>query len=101
MTKASIGDSVIFLHDGPDGIAILTKVDRVEGDHIVITCPAGEYRFLNGRFPMPTVSKPDAPAAQKFDTWLIEDNEINRDIYEPFQSDQMIEFANTAPSVVS
>lgn len=80
----AIGDVVILNHDGPDGLALEVRIERIEGDYIIIDTAAGEYRFLNVdcRLPIPAVSRPDGLQAAKFDTWLMANSEINRGFYD-------------------
>jgi hypothetical protein len=78
----SVGDEVIFLHDGPDGWAVLAKVEHIEhGGLIRFDVPAGVYLFAGDGGLQKALQRPDTSDAATLDTWLMPASKTNRAIY--------------------
>ncbi len=65
-----LGEEVIFLHDGPDGWGVLTKIEHIENNMVRIDVPAGTYRFSADGGLQRAVQRPDTADAATLDTWI-------------------------------
>ena len=77
----AIDSEIIFLHDGPAGWAVLTKVERVFDGYIVIKTPAGNYLFPHACGLQRAISGPNTVEAARLDTWIMPATATNRAVY--------------------
>ncbi|MDB5652935.1 MAG: hypothetical protein JWQ94_548 [Tardiphaga sp.] len=66
-----LGEEVIFLHDGPDGWGVLTKIKHIENNMVRIDVPAGTYLFSADGGLQRAVQRPNTEDAAGLDTWIL------------------------------
>ena len=76
-----LGEEVIFMHDGPEGWAVLVKIEDIVLGMVRIYTPAGIFFFSAAGGLQRAVQRPDTKDAATLDTWIMPASLARRSTY--------------------